>query len=657
MYQQPYPNIFRPLTIGPVVTKNRIEVAPAVPMLATEEGFVTDTLIAYTQELARSGAGIVTVGDSTVDWVYGHEHLNQLNLGDHRVIPGLYRLVCAIERHGAVASIEINHGGRFTAPMHLNGRSPIGPSAIPSNAAGQFEGDEGRRSVPVHEMDQNEIARVENEFVCAVDHCVQAGFKMVMLHGGHGHLLSEFFSPLSNHRNDHYGGSFENRLRFPMEVLTKIRNRFGRSIAIEYRISADEMVEEGVHFEEITRFVQAIQDKIDLVHVSFGNICEPVTAPYQIQPTYMERGLNVHWAMELKKRVDIPVAAVGSINLDMADQILADDQVDIAAMVRTILADTRAVEKYRRNQADQVRPCIRCGTCTENTSRFYPITCAINPQICREMEFTDILPAATPKRVVVVGGGPAGLEAAYIAELRGHQVTLLEAEDHLGGNLVAASAAGFKQDMRRYLDWLIRQVTRAKGVDVRLSTHATPEMVETMKPDAVLVAIGAEPFIPNIPGKERAILASKIHLGTETGNKVIVVGGGLTGLEAALHLAQEGKDVVVLDMIPTDEFGKDCNGIPKIGLFQLLKKAHVQFVGDINLESIDLHGVTVMDRNWKRRTMEADTVVLATGFRGRVEKAAAFQGCAVDVLNIGDCRRVSNLNQAIHQGFDAAYEL
>ena len=660
MYKQPYPNVFRPLKIGPVTAKNRIEIAPAVPILATEDGMVTESLIAYTREMAKSGAGIVTVGDSAVDYEYAHEHSNQLNLGDFRIVPGLSRIVQAIEREGAVASIEINHGGRFTAPIFLNGKKPWGPSDIPPHTADQYDGDPNHAAGAVHEMTREEIGLVIDRFANAVDHCAQAGFKMVMLHGGHGHIITEFLSPLTNKRNDSYGGSFENRLRFLQEMLAAIRARVGRTVAIELRISADELVEEGLHFDEMIRIVQAVQDQIDMVHVSYGLCTEPVASAQMIQPCYLERGINVPYAVELKKHVNIPVTAVGSITMDMAEELLADDKVDMVAMMRNFLADRRYVEKHRLGLADQVRPCISCDTCTQNVSHFYPVTCAVNPLVCREMEMTEILPAKTPRKVAVIGGGIGGMAEALIAAERGHQVTLFEKSDALGGNLVVAAAPGFKKDLQKYLDYMIRRVRAENRIDLRMNTEATPELVDAMGADAILVAIGSNPFFPNVDGIERAKWAGEYLLGnTDLGEKVVIVGGGHVGLETALFAGKEkGKKVTVIDMLPRDQFGKDVNGIAKLALFQQLEECGTEFIGDVTLVSVEETGAWIMDRNWKKTFIPADSVVMAAGFRARKAEAEAFNGVAPDVFQIGDVvNGVGNIKIAVHGALDSVYRI
>lgn len=653
-------HVFSPLKIGNLTVKNRIEVAPTVACLATADGMVTAELIAYTQSLAGSGAGVVTIGDSVVDFEYAKDHEAQLNLGDDRILPGLSRLVYAIHRYGAKASIEINHGGRFSAPGLLQGRNPIGPSPIPSNAELMFAEQEGRRAVQVTEMTQDHMDMVIDRYVHAVFNCMQAGFEMVMLHGAHGHMLSQFVSPLSNKRTDLYGGSMENRARFPIQVLDAIRKKVGDRVAIEYRISATEIVPDGMQLEDTIEFVKMIQDKIDLLHVSVGLLTEPLEANAQmIQPTYLPHGLNVHWAEKIKKAVSVPVTAVGSIDMEMADNIIREGKADMVAMARNIIADSGYVNKMRRGEYDDVRPCVRCNTCTGNTAHFYPILCAVNPVVGREAEYRYIRPADKIKKVVIAGGGPAGMQAALTASSRGHKVTLYEKSEKLGGNLHLAASLPFKADMKNHLEWLIKQTMKAP-VDVKLNTEATPGNIKAESPDVLIVAVGARPLIPDIPGinKTNAVWAGDVALGiVPVGDTVLVAGGGLTGCETALHLALQGKTVTIIDLVAEVDIAKDCPIINRLGLMQLIRENKVSFKTEVKLEEITDKGVKVIDKKWNRYEIPADTVVLSLGFEPLSEVADLFRDLAPDVYVIGDCQSPRNLKAAIHEGFNYAVEI
>ena len=655
-----YQNVFSPLRIGNVEIKNRIEFAPAVPILASPDGYVTRELIEWEKSLARGGAGIVTIGDSAIDFDYARTHEGQLNLGTDSVIPGLRTLVEAIHRYGAKASIQLNHGGRLVAPRLLNGKEPIAPSSIPSRAEEMFPGEEGRRKVHVREMNQDMIDQGINNFASACYRGMMAGFEMVMLHGGHGHLLAQFVSPYTNRRTDGYSGSLENRAKFPIEVLTAIRRKVGNKLALEYRISATEFVPEGMHEEETIEFIKMIQDKIDLIHVSVGLLTEPEHNPHMTPPTYFPHACNVHYAEKIKKAVRIPVATVGSISdLQMADKIIGEGKADIVAMAHAIIADPQIVNKTQRGELEEIRPCVRCTSCNDRTAHFFPIRCAINPVIGREVEFGYIRPAEEKKKVIIVGGGPAGMEAAQVASSRGHQVTLYEKEEKLGGVLILAAGLPFKADMKRYLDWLIK-TTERHPVEVKLSTEATADTIKAEKPDVLIVAVGAAHQTPDILGatKPIAVWAGDVVMGSaKVGERVVVTGAGMTGCETALHLAQQGKKVTLIDMLGQSEIAQDVPIISRIALMGLLHKHGVEIKTEVKLEEVTDQGVLVIDKQWRRYEIAADTVVFAMGVKARSETVKALQGLAREVYVIGDCANPRNLMAAIHDAFNVAAEI
>lgn len=648
-----FENIFSPLRIGNVEVKNRIEFSPSCTCLGSPDGYVTKELIAYYQAIARGGAGIVTIGETPVDYKYAKRHEYQLNISDEKVIGGLSVLVEAVHRYGAKLSIELNHGGGGL----INREEAIAPSPIPSKLEELLARMEGRKKIRVLEMTQDMIDEVIDSFACAAERCMRAGFEMIMIHGGHGHLIAQFLSPYFNKRTDAYGGSLENRARFALEVLTEIRKRVGNRLAIEYRISANELVPGGMQEDETIEFVKMIQDKIDLLHVSSGIMGDPESSQYLIQPTYFPHCHNVHYAERFKKELTIPIATVGSIsNMQMAEKIIAEGKADIVAMARAIIADPEIVNKTRRGEVDEVRPCLRCNVCTKHTRNNFPIRCTVNPVIGREIDYTNIEQAKKKKKVVIVGGGPAGMEAALIASRRGHEIVLYEKSDKLGGNLILASGPSFKADMKHYLEWLIRQVQKKPDIKIKLKVEATSETIKTEKPDVVIIAIGAEPLTLDIPGKSRnnVVWAGDVHMDrVSVGETAVIVGGGLTGCEAALHLAEKGRKVTVIDMLSWGELAAE---IPR-GLTTLLRENGVHFMTEVKLEEITDKGVTVINKSWRRIEIPADTVVLSLGFRPRREEANSFSDIVPEVYIIGDCRKPNDLKQAIHDGFNVAVEI
>ncbi|MBO6010380.1 MAG: FAD-dependent oxidoreductase, partial [Oscillospiraceae bacterium] len=427
-YVPEYPLLCAPLKVGNVTLRSRMCSAPMGFPDLTEDGCLTEGAIAFYENRARGGAAVVTVSEACVDYVNGKSHGRLINLQNPGVLAGLTNCARAIRRHGALASIELNHAGMLSdfdvaeEDRRSDGRAHYGPSAtaLPSGVA-------------VEAMTEEQIREAAERFARGAALVKRAGFDMLMLHAGHGWLIHQFLSPLTNRRGDGYGGSRENRFRFALEVIDAVRAAVGPGFPIELRFSAMETAPGGITLADAVAFAKAAEDRVDILHVSAGG--EPdfhVTHP----PMFSEPGCNVHFAAEIKKHVSIPVATLGALNEpEQMESVLASGQADVVCMARALLADPELPKKVEQNRADEILRCIRCFTCHAERMLTQTRICALNPQIGREYEAKFDPPPTRPKRLLIAGGGPGGMQAAVTAAMRGHSVTLCEASDALGGNL------------------------------------------------------------------------------------------------------------------------------------------------------------------------------------------------------------------------------
>jgi 2,4-dienoyl-CoA reductase-like NADH-dependent reductase (Old Yellow Enzyme family)/thioredoxin reductase len=637
--------LLEPIQVGNTVLKNRIVMPPMFTCSSRPDGSVTRTTIDYYSERAKGGIGAIIVEFSYVDNIASRAAPGQLGIYNDHMLAGLNELAEAIKAHGTTAFIQLHHGGRECWPT-ATGRPPVAPSAIPCGVVG----------VIPKELTITEIEAIQEAFADAAGRAKRAGFDGVEVHGAHGYLICEFLSPYTNRRTDKYGGDLENRARFPLEVVKKTRDKVGDRFVVGYRMSADEYVPGGLTLEETRAFAKMLETAgVDYVHVS-GGIYE--SAPHTLQPLYVEKAHNVHLAQGIKEAVSMPVVTVGAHDIHTAEEALEQGKADLAAMGRTLIADPELPKKLASGRAEDIRPCIRGSEgCSSRVDAGMTMRCEVNPACCREESFR-IAPALTKKKVMIIGGGIAGLEAARVAALRGHKVTVVEKGERLGGHLAEATVPTFKEDTKRLVEWSINQVQKM-GVKVQLKTEATRSLIEEAVPDVLIIAVGSDFVTPQVPGCDKAcaMKPDDVLLGRQTvGDRVVVVGAGLIGCETALYLAEEyKKTVAIVEML--GEMLTDVPGVCQMALTARLKEAGVEIHLGWHLDEIRDNGVVCSDKKWEKHEIEADSVILATGLRERKEQSDRFQGLAPEVYAIGDCVRARKIYNCFEDAWRVALQI
>lgn len=645
-----YPHVFTPIKIGNMEVKNRIQFSPMVSSLSTPTGGVSAELLGYIKYQAQSGVGVITIGSTPIDHINGVDFFGALDVTSDDNITDLRRISEVVHRYGVKVSVELVHAGR-SAPKQFRPNSPaIAPSAIPVENG----------PTDIREMTEEDMETIRNEYCDVAERMMKSGFDMVMVHAAHGNLLAQFMSPKFNQRTDEYGGSFENRVRWPLSVLKAMRERVGKNLNIDMRISGDELVPGGMGIEETKAFIRLAQEYIDTVHVSQGLIVEPRYMPYTMPAFYLPHCHNTKWSEQVKAdpEIRIPVTVVGSITtIEEAEEIIASGKADMVAMARQLMCDNKLLYNAYRGREEDTRPCLRCHECAP--ADIVHLRCATNPRLGRESELGEIQPSRKPQNVVVVGGGVAGCMAAKTLIERGHKVTLIEQSDKLGGRLHEISCLSFKFDMRRHLKWLMASTMKC-GAEIMLNTEATPELIMSLNPDVVFIATGADRLSLPIPGIDRANVHHVLDVDTgrvEVGETVVVCGGGLSGTESALQLAMDGKKVTVVDMLPVEQFAKDHSPAPRGMLLELLEKHGVQLIGGVRVSEVNENGVVVTTADGSKMTLVCDDVVAAFGMKKNDALFRQMQEIIPDVYAVGDCNVVKNIKNANHVAFNMALEI
>lgn len=633
---------FLPLRIGTMEVKNRLGMAPMGTNYADERGYVTDRLIDYYVARARGGVGMITV-EGAFPEIRGKVLSNQLALHDDGVIDGLKRLVDKIHQAGAKAIIQILHAGRQTRKA-VCGSVPVAPSAIACPVC---------KETP-HELTHLEIKDIIESHVQAADRAHSAGFDGVELHCAHGYLLNQFLSPYSNKRTDEYGKDTRCRTRIVCQIIDEIRRKTGKELVLGCRMSADEFVEGGLTLKE-SGVIAAILEKAGIDYLSIsGGVYESIHR--MIPPLYIPPGSLVHLALGIKKTVKIPVAAVGGFTEpELIENVLRDDKADFVLLGRALLADPEFAVKALRGELREIVPCVGCNNCRRRDLRPL-INCMINYQTGREHE-TKITPARFKKRVVVIGGGPAGMEAARIACTRGHDVILFEKEGRLGGQLNLAAMPPGKERFSKIPSFMEKQI-REIGVQIKLNCEADRDIIEKMQPEIVVFATGVEPVVPDLEGLENiphffARQLLKEEKFSDLGKKILILGGGQVGCELAELLLTMKKDVNVYIVEKIDKLASDMEaGSRNILLANLFSKAdRFQYFTSVFVKKIkDLSKIDFQNSKGSFSINEMDTIIIAAGVNPHIPFLPAGLS-SNEVYVIGDAKRPRSALDAVHEGY------
>ena len=644
-----FPHLCSPITIGRVTFRNRMFSAPMGGTDITNDGCIGPKSTAFYELRGKGGAGAVTVSECMVHPETDGSHAYHLDTSILNSLAAATYTADAIHRHGAVPSLELSHSGMY-AGTYMTDKSK-------QHNMHQWGPSDTVRpdGVPVKALTTDMLSDIVASYGRVAGLAKRAGFGMIMIHGGHGWLLNQFLSPYFNKRTDEYGGSLENRCRLAIEVLKSVREAVGPGFPIEFRMSGSELFDGGYDLAEGVRIAQMIEPYVDIIHVSAGTYQRGFGDTHPSM--FKEHGCNVYLAAEIKKHVSVPGATLGGLNdPQQMEEIIASGKADIVYMARALLADPFLPRKIMENRENEIVHCLRCFTCMAERAVTATRRCTVNPLIGREIEGNEVSPAPVSKKVLVAGGGPGGLYAAYTAARRGHQVILCEKEAQLGGILKSEQAIPFKQEMYQ-LSQTYALFARNSGVEIRTSTEVTPEYVEKENPDALIIAVGSEPLVPPIKGLDgdNVVIVNDYYLEKEkVTDQVVVLGGGLAGCECAIHLGMEGKHVHLVEM--RQELAPDANIRHRPLLLKEVDKYVTVHTGCKGLAVTD-EGVLCETDTGEEILIPGTSVICALGQHSRTSLVNSLRDSAPYIAVIGDASKVSTITNAVYEGYHAALDI
>ncbi|MEJ2738616.1 MAG: FAD-dependent oxidoreductase [Dehalococcoidia bacterium] len=647
---QQFPNLFQPGYIGKVEIKNRVIMAPMAQMWAEIDGRFSQQQIDYYATRAKGGAGlIITEANFVEKKISPPSDPLAVYMDSSYHVPRASELVDAVHDFGAKIAIQLSPGPGRNMGGASPERIPISASAIPS-----FR-DPG---ILCHELTIDEIKEILKACGEAAERVALAGFDIIEIHAHNGYLIDNFMTPLWNKRTDEYGGNIEGRMRFPVEIIKTMKAATGDTIPISFRYSMEHRFEGGrilAESQEIARILEAAG--ADVLHVDVG--CHDAFQWVQ-PPNYISPDGFSDLSAAIKQVVNIPVITVGGITSpDIAEEILNARKADFICLGRALIADPDWPVKAEKGQLEEIRPCLRCNEgCIGRAFYLKSMSCSVNTLVGKERYYA-ISRAEKLKKVMVVGGGPGGMEAARIAALKGHKVTLFEREKELGGQLKAASRPPFKTALWALVKYLGFQLDKL-GVKVETGKEVTPELINEFKPDVLVIATGARPERSSIPGAGNKNVMTAVDLlsgDKKIGDNVVVAGASLVGCDTALYLALEGKKVNIIKIRPGTAVAGDINQINRATLLEQLAQNNVNFVFDRVIQEFNDRGVLVIDKQGNRQTIEADTIILALGAKPENELVEHIKGEIDELYIVGDCVSPRKVGEAIHEGFVAGWRI
>ena len=636
-----FKKIFEPTSIGRMRLKNRIVMPPTGTNYAEEGGVISQRTLDYYGARARGGVGLIIVEGSSPNpqrTVY-----YQASLGYDNLIPRWQKVTDAAHKCNAKVAIQIMHSTmeNWDGKVVQVGPSPV---IVPARVMGISAG-------PPHELTEQEITERIGWFASAARRAREAGFDGAEIHGAHQYLVAAFLSSATNRRRDKYGGSVENKARFLVEIIQAIKEEAGQDFPVWVRINAREWgVEDGITIEETKQVVPlVVEGGAQAIHVSgYGAGSYITTAPIADTP-----GLLVPLAEQVKRLTNVPVIAVGRLDLELGEKILEEGKADLVAIGRRLMADPDLPNKTAEGRLAEITPCIGCMECIERLAfdeRGKGVSCLVNPALGRESEY-QIETVRKAKNVVLVGGGPSGMQAAIVAAQRGHRVTLFEKEAKLGGQLNIAALPPFKGDIFPWIDYLVGQIEKA-GVGVKLNTDATADAVIVENPDAVVIATGGIPAMPDIPGIDRSqvVTAQAVLSGkAKAGQNVVIIGGGMVGCETGHYLVEQGKTMTIVEILK--RMANDMFPMTRRRLMDGLRSKKVTLLAGATCEEIKEGIVQVTTAEGKKETIPADTVIIAVGYKANDRLFKALEGKITEIYCIGNSSEPRRILEATTEGY------